>query len=61
MPKYRVTFQVNCDKEVEVTANTEEEAKIVALEQVEDPCLCHQCARELDFSSIGEVLSVCEA
>lgn len=58
MNKYAVIITVDASVCVEVEAENEEQAKELALNKVETPCLCHQCAREVQ---IGDILDAVEA
>jgi hypothetical protein len=60
MKRFSVMFEVFSSTIVEVDAETPEEAREKASEQVSVPCLCWQCAKELDANEIGEVLEVLE-
>lgn len=60
LKKYRVNFLVDATTFVVVEAANEEHAKELAWEQVENPCLCHQCSNDLDVGDAYEVSSVDE-
>lgn len=51
MAKWNVTVLVDASVNVEVEADTEEEAKDKALQKAPTPNICHQCSDELE---VGE-------
>lgn len=61
MPKYAVTLVVDATKTVIVEAASEKEAQEYALEEAEDPCLCHHCSEQVDVGEFtGEIADVVE-
>jgi len=61
MPKYLVAFQVYATTWVEVEADSEEEAKEKAEQEINEPTLCHQCADEVEIDGVGDVVGIQEA
>ena len=60
MKKYRATIFVDANVTVEVDANSEEEAKNLAMDTAEIPCLCHQCDKKLDVGDFLDVVIIDE-
>lgn len=58
MPKYSVSFNVYATTYVEVDADSEEDARDKAKDIVEEPCLCFQCANDLEIGCLGDIASV---
>lgn len=56
--KYRVMFTVDATVSVVVDADNEEAAKEKAWEVAAHPCLCHQCADELEVGDLLEIIDV---
>lgn len=54
--KYRITFSVDASVTVDVEAGSESEAREKAGE-IADPCLCHQCANQVEMGEIQYVIS----
>lgn len=55
--KWFVVFNVYASTSMQVEADTEEEARELA-EQNVHVSLCHQCSREVDIGDVGEILEV---
>jgi len=58
--KYFVTFEVYASTTIEIAADSEEEARIIALDTYHCPSLCHHCARELEIHDVGEITDIQE-
>ncbi|MGZ3235773.1 MAG: hypothetical protein ACXU8A_00185 [Burkholderiaceae bacterium] len=56
--KYRVSMTVDATLTVEVEAENEEQAKELAWDIAEAPCLCHHCSDQVDVGDLMEVCSV---
>jgi hypothetical protein len=57
MKTYSVLITVDASIVVKVEANSEEEAKEIAMEVAETPSICHHCTRRVE---VGELLQVVE-
>jgi hypothetical protein len=60
MKKFRVMFSVDATVSVEVEAENRESAAEMAWEIASSPCLCHQCADEVETGDLIEVLDIAE-
>lgn len=60
MKKYSVIITVDASIYIEVEAESEAQAREKAMESASEPCLCHQCSREVDIGGILDVVEVTE-
>jgi len=58
--KFSVQFEIYASTSVTVEADNEEQAREIATKNAYAPCLCHQCADDLDIGDIGEITEVLE-
>ena len=58
--KYQVILTIDASIDIEVEADSEEEAEQLAYEKAKRPCLCHQCSREVQLGDIMDAVEVTE-
>ena len=58
--KYSVQFEVYASTVVIVEAESEEQAREIALQNAYAPCLCHQCSDDVEIGDIGDITEVLE-
>jgi len=58
MGKWRVFVTVDASVVLEVEADTEEQAKEAAMDEVGSPCLCHHCSYKIE---LGDPMEAIEA
>lgn len=56
--KYYVTFDVSATTTIVVEADSEDDAKSKAWDEVQAPVLCHHCADEVEIGDIADILEV---
>ena len=56
MSKYTVILSVHASISVDVEADSEEQAKELALKKADCPTLCHYCADKIEIGDVDEAL-----
>lgn len=59
--KYMVCVLIDASKTIEVEAESPEEAKEKAMNEIGVPSICHQCSREVELGDPIEASDVWEA